>query len=133
MFRNISWKSRCTKVWMLLHKVVITWLDLSNKGQSFFTPRCTRNLSNTPATAEILCIKNKRTIVVCVFLIKWYKKYAECMKKNRGSCWELPAVVFNTQLPNISHNFFSYFQHYFQSRTHKPQLSSHFWHIIFQV
>ena len=56
--QKILWKSRCTKVWMLLHKVVITWLDLSNKGQSFFTPRCTRNLSNTPPILRnIICQK----------------------------------------------------------------------------
>ena len=33
------------------------------------------SIENTPPTAEILCVKNGRAIVVCGFLMKSLKKY----------------------------------------------------------
>ena len=47
------------------------------------------NYTRPPPIAEILCVKNGRAIVVCGFLMK--KVYAECLKKNVGAVWELPA------------------------------------------
>ena len=45
----------------------------------------------TPPIAEILCVKKVRAFVVCGFLLKLLKKYAENMKKIVGAVWELPS------------------------------------------
>ena len=51
--------------------------------------------------------------------------------------WAGLAVLFSRQLPNSSHDFFQTFSICFfliiSLRTHKPQLPSHFWHIISQL
>ena len=48
----------------------------------------------TPPIAEILCVKNGRSIVVCGFLMKSNKKrYPANLKKIVGALWELPAKL----------------------------------------
>ena len=74
------------------------------------------------------------------------------MKKNVGATWELPAkqhsqypahfhpngtgltLLFSRQLPNGSHDFFSYFQHKFSNLLIKyPQMPLYLCHIFFSI
>ena len=51
-----------------------------------------RLIGTTPPISDILYVKNVgRAFVVCGFLIKWFKKYPENMKKIVWAAWELPA------------------------------------------
>ena len=61
-----------------------------NLYQAFLLPKYP-NSYITPPMAEIMCVKNVGAIVVCGFLMKWLKIYAENMKKIMGAIWELPA------------------------------------------
>ena len=104
----------------------------------------------TPPIPEILCAKNVRTILVCWF--KNVKRIFWKYGKNRGSCLVVACYIPQPIQPNLDGNgldwlcylagnyqkvptVFSYFQHFFfklfKLRTHKPQLPSNFWHIIF--